>query len=284
MRLTVTYDRRYQPPTPTAPGSQLLVGHSRGLLRPRGEVDAAPGVWWCARTRLVGDAVADRGWVLVVDPQERLIATVAEARLMQGAGLVPMQGRARAALLCVVDELERARLDADGLHTRVSDAVDRELERRRAAEAAEVERHRAAEVQLERGWREAREQVRAIHAPGRQLSPAAHAPSDLRRPPRSALRSALGEKDLKWPTDLEGLRRLLDDEDLARLLEQPLSTDVACDVEPAIWHLMAVLECRKRGGDAHPMAVRAAIVMNRCGYSLTGDAIAAVLALARTHH
>jgi len=295
VRLTVTYDRRYQPPTPTPAGAQLLVGHSRALLRPRGEVDGAPGVWWCARTRLVGDVVADRGWALVVDPQERLIATVAEARLMQGAGVVVIQGRARAALLCLVDELERARLDADGLHTPVSDVVDRELERRRAAEAAESqrrraaeaaesERRRAAEVEFERGWREAREQGRTLRAPEHQneLSPTAHSSSDLRRPPGSAVLSALGDKDLKWPTNLEGLRRLLDDADLARRLEQPLSTDVACDVEPAIWHLMAVLEWRKRGGDAHPMAVRAAIVMNRCGYSLTGDAIAAVLALART--
>jgi hypothetical protein len=45
---------------------------------------------------------------------------------------------------------------------------------------------------------------------------------------------------------------------------------------------MAVLEWRKRGGDAHPNAVRAAIVMNGCGYSLTGEAIAAVLAVPRT--
>lgn len=93
--------------------------------------------------------------------------------------------------------------------------------------------------------------------------------------------NALADSDPRWPTDPEALRRLLDDEELARRLEQPLSTDVVCDVEPAIWHLMAVLEWRERGGDAHPMAVRAAIVMNGCGYRLTGDAIAAVLVVAR---
>ncbi len=43
---------------------------------------------------------------------------------------------------------------------------------------------------------------------------------------------------------------------------------------------MAVLEWRQRGSNAHPQAVRAAIV-HRCGYSLTGDAIAGVLAVAR---
>ena len=34
LRLTLTYDRRYQSPQP-APGGQLLVGHSRALVRPR---------------------------------------------------------------------------------------------------------------------------------------------------------------------------------------------------------------------------------------------------------
>src|ERR1039458_4652459 len=46
LRLTVTYDRRYQPPPP-APGEQLLVGHSRALLLPRQETQATPGCWWC---------------------------------------------------------------------------------------------------------------------------------------------------------------------------------------------------------------------------------------------
>jgi hypothetical protein len=90
---------------------------------------------------------------------------------------------------------------------------------------------------------------------------------------------ALADDDQDWPCDLDALRRLLGDEDLARRVEQPLSTDVKCDVPPAIWHLMAVLEWRKRGSHAHPLAIRAAIVQNGCGYSLTGDAIAAVLAV-----
>ena len=49
---------------------------------------------------------------------------------------------------------------------------------------------------------------------------------------------------------------------------------------PAIWHLMAVLELRRRGGEAHPLAIRAAIVTN-CGYGLTGEAVAGALAVAR---
>jgi hypothetical protein len=39
------------------------------------------------------------------------------------------------------------------------------------------------------------------------------------------------------------------------------------------------LELRRRGGSAHPLAVRAAIV-GRCGYSLTDEAIAGVIEVA----
>jgi hypothetical protein len=267
VRLTVTYDRRYQLPA-AVPGAQLLVGHSRALLLPRKEADGPPGLWWCGEGRLVGDLVSRRGWALAINPQERLIATVTTENL--GRAATSVQGGAGGLLLCVVAELDDARLDGDGLHTAVSDGVDQELERRRALEA-----------DLERQRRDAEARVRALQATERQ-PPATPSPSDLRPPTRPAVRNALVDSDLRWPTDLQALRRLLDDEDLARRLEEPLSTDVMCDVESAIWHLMAVLEWRKRGGDAHPMAVRAAIVMNGCGYTLTGDAIAAVLAVART--
>jgi hypothetical protein len=291
VRLTVTYDRRYQL-SAAAPGAQILVGHSRALLLPRKEVEGPPGHCWCGEGRLVGDLVARRGWALAINPQERLIATVTTEDL--GRAATGVQGRADGLLLCVVAELDDARLDGDGLHTAVSDAVDRELERRRAAKAAEavrrraaeaagLERRRALEADLERQRRDAQTRARAGQARERQRrgSPAAPSPSDPRPPTRAAVRDALVESD-SWPTDLQALRRLLDDAELATRLEQPLSTDVMCDVESAIWHLMAVLEWRRRGGDAHPNAVRAAIVMNGCGYSLTGDAIAAVLAVART--
>ncbi len=121
VRLTVTYDRRYQA-AGLAPAEQLLVGHSRALLLPRREADGAPGRWWCGEGRLVGDLVAERGWALAVNPQERLIATLAEAELVRGAGLV--QDRMREALLCIVGELQHARLDAAGVHTPASDSID----------------------------------------------------------------------------------------------------------------------------------------------------------------
>jgi hypothetical protein len=273
VRLTVTYDRRYQPPPPL-PGVQLLVGHSRGLLLPRREAEGAPGRWWCGEGRLVGDLVADRGWALAVNPEERLIATIAEPYIARGAGLT--EGRPRAALLCIVDELEHAHLDADGIHTPASNAIDRELDRRQAAE-----------TEHERSRREAAAQARARQAEiegnraDAQARPDAHAPSPSAWPTHHPAGPALTEEDRDWPRDPETLRRLLNDDDLARRLEQPLGSDAECDVPAAVWHLMAVLEWRKRGNDAHPLAIRAAIVQNGCGYSLTGDAIAGVLAIAR---
>jgi hypothetical protein len=84
----------------------------------------------------------------------------------------------------------------------------------------------------------------------------------------------LADEQEEWPWDLEALRRLLGDEDLAPRVEQPLNSDVECDVPPAIWHLTAVLEWRKRGSNAHPFAVRAAIVQQCGDYHLTRDAIA----------
>lgn len=92
---------------------------------------------------------------------------------------------------------------------------------------------------------------------------------------------AVGEDQQAWPTDLPNLRRLLNDDSLARRLEQPLSTDVECVVPCAIWHLIAILEWRRRGGKAHPLAIRAVVVDTcRAGYQLTGEAIAGVLAAA----
>jgi hypothetical protein len=87
------------------------------------------------------------------------------------------------------------------------------------------------------------------------------------------------DDEREWPCDVQALRRLLGDDELARRVEQSLTSDVECDVPPAIWHLIAVLERRRRGGDPHPLAIRAAIV-GRCGYSLTGEAIGAVFAMA----
>ena len=142
VRLTVTYDRRYQAPAP-ALGEQLLLGHTRGLLLPRSEADDEPGRWWCGEGRLVGELIADHGRAFAVNPQERLVATVADAHLASEAGLI--RGRSSEPLLCVVDELKHVRLDADGLHTAAGDALDKALERRRAAEAERKRRMAEAE-------------------------------------------------------------------------------------------------------------------------------------------
>ena len=273
--LTVTYDRRHQPPASRS-GAQLLVGHSRALLLPRREATDTPGSWWCGESRVVGDIVADRGWALAINPQERLIATITTSELARSARLI--KDLPNGPLLCVVDELEHAHLDADGLHTRTSDAIDGELKRRRAAEAelqrrleAHAQAHalRAAETRLER------------HRAGAETPRHPRAPRTGPRPPHEWSPEVLAADDERWPRDLDGLRQLLDDENLAQRVERPLSSDVACDVPPAIWHLMAVLEWQARGGEAHPLAIRAAIVQSGCGYGLTGEAIAGVLAVAK---
>lgn len=273
VRLTVTYDRRYQPPT-SADGEQLLLGHTRGLLLPRREADDAPGRWWCGKGRLLGDLIAEHGRALAVNPQERLVATVADAHLAREAGLIRVPPSEL--LLCVVDELEHARLDADGLHTPAGDALDKALKRRRAAEA-DRERHMAEAEARDR------EPQRAAEAERRRVATATYprlaTPSVALRPERDPFR-AIADDEPDWPRDLGTLWRLLADDELARRVEQPLSTDVECDVPVAIWHLMAVLEARRRGGNPHPMAVRAGIVA-RCGYTLTREAIAGVLAVAQ---
>jgi hypothetical protein len=274
VRLTVTYDRRYQPPVPS-PGEQLLLGHTRGLLLPRSEADGAPGRWWCGEGRLVGDLIAEHGWALAVNPQERLVATAAEAYLAREAGLI--RDSPGEPLLCTVDELEHARLDANGLHTPAGDALDKALARRRAAEAERERRMIEAEARAEERRRalDAERERRRDETPRYPRLLTASVPS---RPERSPIR-VVADDEPDWPSDLATLRRLLGDDELARRVEQPLSTDVDCDVPAAIWHLMAVLEARRRGGNPHPMAVRAAIVA-RCGYALTREAIAGVLAVA----
>jgi hypothetical protein len=225
----------------------------------------------------MGDLLAEWGWALGINPQERLVATIAEAGLSREAGLI--QGRSGGMLLCVVDTLEDARLDADGLHTPASDALDKAFDRRRAAEA-ELERRLMEADARARDHRRAREdeleQSRAVPLGFRRPEAPQSVPP---WPTRSRAIDALADEEQDWPSGLEALRRLLGDKELARRLEQPLPTDVECDVPPAIWHLMAVLEARKRGDSPHPMAVRAAIV-RRCGYALTREAIAGVLALA----
>lgn len=276
LRLTVTYDRRYQAP-PSAPGAQLLVGSSHALLLPRGEAPP-PRSWWCGESRLVGDIVAHDGWAIAINPQERLIATITTCDLARSAKL--LTARPKDKLLCFVDSLEHARLDGEGMHTPVSEAIDEEMAREQAREDELLRRWK--EEDRTRTLREAETQ-RAAPGPERPPSSHAFAPMPTHELTHEPAVSGSSPYEDAWPSHLDALRRLLGDESLAQRLEQPLSTDVECDVPPAVWHLMAVLEWRRRGGDAHPHAVRASIVQHGCGYRLTGAAVAGILAVARDH-
>ena len=209
----------------------------------------------------MGDLLAEHGWALALNPQERLVATVADGGLAREAGLT--QGRGAGLLLCVVDQLEHARLDAGGLHTPASDALDKAVDRRRAAEAELERRLREAEARAQ----DRRRAQEAERDRWRVQSPAdvrAYPPTVVPWPARRPVIEVRAEEAEEWPLDLEALRRLLGEDELAQRVEQPLSTDVECDVPAAVWHLMAVLESRRRGDNPHPMAVRAAIVA-RCG-------------------
>jgi len=79
----------------------------------------------------------------------------------------------------------------------------------------------------------------------------------LPQPTPGSVVRALPDDEERWPRDLEALRRRLGGQELERRVEPPPSTDVEYDVPLAIWHLMTVLEWRRRGSYAHPLAIRA---------------------------
>jgi hypothetical protein len=273
LTLTVTYDRRYQPSTPS-PGHQVLLGHARALLLPRPEPTPTPRQWWCGAGRLVSDITSLHGWALAINPQERLIGTLVDGYLARSAGLI--RGPVRAPVLCIVDEIDTARLDAEGLHTPTSDAIAKELQRRRVREVEleqrRIEAEAAAAARLTVGERmplDRRRHRDDVHV----TMPSDDAPTGSDRWKSDGLVGATRD----WPRDPQALRLLLGDDELARRLEQPLSSDVKCDVPSAIWHLMVALELRKRGGVAHPLAIRAEIATQGCGYTLTRDAIVGVI-------
>ena len=284
--LAVTYDPGHEP----TPDRQLLLGHSRKLLLPRETVDGGPERWWCGEGRLVGELIAEQGWVLSVNPQDRLIATLVDGDIARAAGLV--HGHSRHQLLCIVDELDHVRLTADGLHTPASDAIDKEVARREAAEeqrrlaeeaaAAQLRRRRAtARAAAERNATEPCHSDAWVPEPNAARLLLQH---DQRGPAPawvSAPRPAANRREEDWPHDLKALRHLLGDDELARQVEQPLSTDVECGVPTAVWHLMAVLEFRKRDSAAHPLLIRAVLTINGCSVRLTGEAVAGVLDVAR---
>src|SRR5207249_789652 len=99
------------------------------------------------------------------------------------------------------------------------------------------------------------------------------------QPAPTEQRTSLLWRDESWPRDRAALCQLLGNPNLAWQLEQPLATDVDCGQPPAIWHLMAALEFRKRGYDAHPLAIRAVLTCNGCNVLLTREAIEPVLAI-----
>ncbi len=272
LRLIVTYDRRYRPPGRS--DEQVLLGHSRALLLPRVEASDPRGAWWCGHGRLVDEIISDRGWAITINPQERLIATLIPGEIARDAGLT--RQRRPGQLLCVIDQLDNARLDQHGVHTPASDHADQEIERRRKAEA---ERQRQIEEAQKAVARHAAEeatrwQTLTAARTHRTTTPKIECLTATQEP-------IPARQSSHWPLNAAKLRQLLDDPDLAQRLENPLPTDVACDVPPAIWHMMAVLEWRRRGGNAHPHAVRATIVLQGCGYGLTGAAVAGAIDVAR---
>jgi len=276
----------------------------RYLRYPEPAADAGPDDP-AVRDRQRGDVVLDRAlfremrstgqWPLLLNITTRELANLIapNGRVARRLRLDPPASRDRV-LHLVPAPLEKCRLGRDGIETLAVDAGvlaaprlaaqraaqlsarasevasgQEEQGERRETDALALERaRRAANAQLDRRLTEERERERA------------HTGSTSPVPSHGRLAGLLGEGERDWPRDLEALRRLLGDANLARRLEEPLSTDVECDVPPAVWHLMAALELRRRGGEAHPLAIRAAIVAS-CGYRLSGEAIAGVLAVAR---
>lgn len=112
--LTVTYDPRHEP-TPTA-RRQLLVGHTRALLLPRGEHPQLPGAWLCGDPRLVGRLIAEHGAALAINPEHQLVATILTTATAARIGLTPppTTGHPRICLSCHIDD---CRLDPGGAIT-----------------------------------------------------------------------------------------------------------------------------------------------------------------------
>jgi hypothetical protein len=141
VELQVTYDRRYEPPLEhlAEPSTQLLVGHTRGLLLPREACRARSDAWWCGEGRLVGDLAYRDGWALAVNPEQRLVATLVDSYIARDAGLIDRRAYSAHPLLCIVCELDGCRLSERGVLT---PAAERLLEHRQ--ERARAAAHAAA--------------------------------------------------------------------------------------------------------------------------------------------
>jgi hypothetical protein len=129
VELRVTYNRRYEPPLEDLADSstQLLVGHTRGLLLPRRACRERTDAWWCGEGRLVGEIAYRDSWALAVNPEQRLIATVVDSYAARDAGLIDRRAPSAYPLLCIVCELGACRLSERGVLT---PTVERLLEHR----------------------------------------------------------------------------------------------------------------------------------------------------------
>lgn len=143
--LAVTYDPR-QDLMPTA-RQQLLVGHTRALLLPRGEHPQLPGAWLCGDPRLVGRLIAEHGAALAVNPERQLVATVLTARIAARIGLIPTPTTGHPTA-CLIDHVDNCRLDADGTITTPALRTLRAWEQRHgpAGRPPRPRRKRAAKV------------------------------------------------------------------------------------------------------------------------------------------
>ncbi len=254
VRLTVTYDRRYELQAPAA-GGQFLPGHSRALLLPRREVPGAPGRWWCGEGGWWVICSPSSGWALAVNPQERLVATIAER------GLAEKRGWSRAVRRDAAVRRRHARGGRDetpkGSHpgqlcvekARIAGAPPRPSPRgawRRWRSAPDDQRVLTAEVDR----RASRARVVSRRGGAAHVPPAA----------RSRAVEALADEDQEWPSHLEALRRLLGDGG-ARAAPRATAGDrcrTLCAPRDVASH--GCSRIRKRGDSPHPMAVRAAIV------------------------
>jgi hypothetical protein len=135
VELQVTYDRRYEPPLKHLAESttQLLVGHTRGLLLPRQACQARSDAWWCGEGRLVGELADRDGWALAVNPDQRLVATVIDSYIAGDAGLIDPRAYSAYPVLCIVCELDACRLSERGV---VTPTVERLLEHRQEGNRA----------------------------------------------------------------------------------------------------------------------------------------------------
>ncbi len=112
--LAVTYDPRHEPARTGR--RQLLVGHTRALLLPRGEHPQLPGAWLCGDPRLVGRLIAEQGAALAINPKRQLVATVLTMRTAARIGVAPMPATQHPTI-CLIDHIDDCRLDADGTIT-----------------------------------------------------------------------------------------------------------------------------------------------------------------------